>query len=273
MYDEAFPAETVLKSDSDDPFDEIILEIVPNESNNLLGTRRGRSIQIYDTSEDTPVLLESIPNKYYGTKHYNDRPRRSVANPLLRGFDFNSDYAPEIITIDENHVIRICNMCERATVSEFTLPDTRPLLKVPKNYPFFQINDAAGIEFSSFGQLFMAWGDSTVYFGDRRATKYSREQISPIFNLRQHSYSLSTSYQKHFHEPKTRLNEYMSCLKRSKKDMLYYVGTSSRIFLMDLRVPNHPVLSASHGLQSPLAYLDIQLVRFKATLYSFHCGD
>ena len=53
------------------------------------------------------------------------------------------------------------------------------------------------------------------------------------------------------------INEYISCLKPSKNPMYYYVGTTSRVFLMDMRVPKNPAIKFSHGMKSAAAYLDV----------------
>lgn len=148
----------------------------------------------------------------------------------------------------------------RSISDQFALPSVGPFGSIPDKYPEFKVNDAAGISFTNFGQIFYAWGNSVVYMGDRRSTKYSREHITPLFDLRRHAHSLAISDQNHFHDKSTKLNEYMSCVRRSKNDNYYYVGTSAKIYLMDIRVPNYPVIMVNHGLQSPLAYMDVSSV-------------
>lgn len=131
----------------------------------------------------------------------------------------------------------------------------------PKGYPSVTLNEAAGVTFANFGQLFYAWRKSAVCLGDRRDVQVSRNHITQLFNLRNHVSSSSLSDQNYFHHPsRTELNEYISCVKRSNHDPYYYVGTSSKVYLMDLRVPNHSVIKISHGLQSPLAYMNVVTV-------------
>ncbi len=100
-----------------DPFDELIFQLVPNEYYQLLGVRRGRSIQVYSTEDEVPIFLESVPNLFYGTKEYVDKSgfqkKPCSQNPLLCGFDFNPTFGPEIITIDENGVVRVSDFNQR----------------------------------------------------------------------------------------------------------------------------------------------------------------
>lgn len=100
-----------------DPFDELIFQLVPNEYYQLLGVRRGRSIQVYSTEDEVPLFLESVPNLFYGTKDYFNKfgshKKPCSQNPLLCGLDFNPTFGPEIITIDENGVVRVCDFNQR----------------------------------------------------------------------------------------------------------------------------------------------------------------
>lgn len=95
------------------PFNDLILQITPEEYTGLVGVRRGRSVQIYGTEEENPYLLESIPNVCYGTNEIATSFRKTInclKDPLLLGLDFNPIFNPEIITVDENFVVRICNL-------------------------------------------------------------------------------------------------------------------------------------------------------------------
>lgn len=113
---DSHPHSPMTSSGDNDPFNDQILQIIPNQRSKLLGVRRGRSIQIFDSEEPDggPVLLDTIPNTLYGTSNYYQVERKiSARNPLFRGIDFNPTFSPEIISIDENLVIRVCNMVTR----------------------------------------------------------------------------------------------------------------------------------------------------------------
>lgn len=81
-----------------------------------------------------------------------------------------------------------------------------------------------------------------------------------MFDLRDSVTSRSWSDQIFFNDSELHLNEYMSSLKLSNKENYYYVGTNTRLFLMDLRVPGQPVLKMDHGLPVA-AYIDTSMVR------------
>lgn len=151
---------------------------------------------------------------------------------------------------------------QRSTSDVFILPSVGPHQYTPPDYPIFNVNAASGVTFTNHGELFYAWKDSVVYLGDRRPAKYSRAHITPLFDVRSHAHSLALSSQNHFHDVDTQLNEYVSCVRRSKREPYYYVGTTSKICLMDHRVPSHPVIAVNHGLQSALTYIDSVSVCF-----------
>lgn len=96
-------------SDISDPLSNIVHQILsPAGTFDLLGVRRGKTIDIYSTKEDTPYLLDSIPNISYGiNKTFS---KGYVPDPLLLGMDFNPMYSAEFITIDENLELRICDL-------------------------------------------------------------------------------------------------------------------------------------------------------------------
>lgn len=124
-------------------------------------------------------------------------------------------------------------------------------------FPYYHfINDAAGAQFHKDGQGFYAWSDSNVYVGDRR-----NGRLMDIFDLRRSISSLSLSDQVWFNDTQVELNEYMSSLKPSEKENYFYVGTTGRIFLMDMRVPAQPVLKLEHGMPVA-AYLDSYFVSY-----------
>jgi hypothetical protein len=93
-----------------DPLSDVIFQIVPHKFD-LVGVRRGRSVELYSTEESDPYLLDSIPNICYGTRKYPGWKKNSafdvVKDPMLFGLDFNPQYGPEFITVDENRHIRI----------------------------------------------------------------------------------------------------------------------------------------------------------------------
>lgn len=91
-----------------------IFQIVPTKKFDMIGVRRGKRIGIYNIEDEEPYLLESIPSIFYGTNEYNGWKQKGrlevIKDPLLLGFDFNPQYVPEFITIDENMQIRICDI-------------------------------------------------------------------------------------------------------------------------------------------------------------------
>ncbi|ODN05217.1 hypothetical protein Ocin01_01468 [Orchesella cincta] len=251
-----------------DPLSDLIFQLVPNNTSDILGVRRGKSIDLYNTEDDVPYYMESISNTLYGTEELypesfpKSRTLELLTDPLLLGLDLNPTYIPECITIDENWVVRICDFTQgwglqiKSTNSMYAIP-REPTTKLNReDYPTFQLNSAAGVSFTHFGKMFYAWGNSVVYLGDRRCTSSSSDFV-PLFDVQKSLHSQALTDQNFFHTNPVYLNEYISCMRKSKsRDTYYYVGTTSKIYLMDLRVPSHPVIKISHGLQSPPAYLD-----------------
>jgi len=99
-----------IRQGCDEPLSDVVFQVVPNRQN-LIGVRRGKSIEIYDNNEESPSLLDSIPNICYGSRNYEGWKKNSVfdaiKDPLLLGLDFNPQFAPEFISVDENRVVRI----------------------------------------------------------------------------------------------------------------------------------------------------------------------
>ncbi|CAL8082872.1 unnamed protein product [Orchesella dallaii] len=254
------PSNAGNRGDSE-PFSDLIFQIVPTRTNDILGVRRGKSINIYSTEETAPYLLESVSNTLYGTnEYYPDSFPKNMAvglikDPLLLGLDFSPTCSSECITMDENWVVRICDFTQGSTNSLFAVPRDPSSKSHGTDYPTFQLNNAAGVSYAHVGKLFYAWGSSVVYLGDQRSTS-SSSHFLPLFDLQKNIYSQALTDQNFFHTNPAFLNEYVSCLKKSSREMYYYVGTTSKIYLMDMRVPSHPVIKISHGMQAPLTYLD-----------------
>jgi hypothetical protein len=81
-----------------------------------------------------------------------------------------------------------------------------------------------------------------------------------IFDLRRSTPSLAWSDQKFYNDVKMELNEYISAVKPGGRECYYYTGTTSRIMLMDIRVPGQPVIKMRHGMRSAAAYLETYTV-------------
>lgn len=96
------------------PLCDVVLELISVPKMDILGARRGKSVNIYGVEGEYPVLLESVSNINYGWfdgDHLNEYTKSGmkVTDPVLLGFDFNPYFCEEVITVDENMLVRICD--------------------------------------------------------------------------------------------------------------------------------------------------------------------
>jgi len=150
----------------------------------------------------------------------------------------------------------------RNTVSSYQLR------RLPRHWPnlaewprFQHLNNGSGVCFCPNGHTFLTWVDSKIILGDRRDSSFSRTTLTEIFDARRSTTTLSWSDQKYFNDSRIELNDYVSAVKMSTRDFYYYVGTTTRVMLMDIRVPGQPVLKSSHGMKSAASQLDTYVVK------------
>jgi len=252
---------TNLRPNSYDPLADVILQVVPSPRIDMVGVRRGKSVEMY-TTDRIPELFTSVPNICYGHRDYfgwhtYSKGKMPSKNPYLLSLDFHPYNGAELMTMDENFIIRWASLKKECTIAESRIngAQRRTCARFPE-YPSFSLNNAAGAVYGPNGETYYAWADSYVHLGDRRDVSVRRADYMTLFDLRRSIPSLSMADQRLFGTFSNHsLNEYLSCVQRSRNDNYYWVASSSRIFLMDVRVPDNPVLKMSHGLRSPPTYL------------------
>lgn len=169
----------------------------------------------------------------------------------------------------------------RKTVNKINLRN--PNLEIQeeeKDMTKFTLNKSCGLQYvGDSSDVLYCYIKDKIYVYDRRENLQicgiqQEPELYTLMDLKGDKCAQAIADQRYYSsESDYNLLEYISCLQRSQRSNYFYVGSSHRLFLMDWRVPKHPVVNLSHGMQSPAAFIDVVPVSKERLFYGTICQN